>query len=564
MALEAAKQIAIPGQTISGFRFTNVALKTVLIIPDTEEGIEVSISFKPHSFSRLKNTRQYYDFTIFSFNISENNWSEHCTGSVCVEYEAPFDPVDDGLASTEEKRASKALLDSFDLLCQTPLPTPEMYAAFFALGLQFGPCFRNLDKVSLGGGVGHAVGTITAPDIAALMPEGHLHPYLIQPAAMDSMMHILFAAVMDTAAHEKNKQAMLPTVLSEAWISASASYTPGTKFRCHGQARSLSTTKWEAQVSVWDAESGQPAVMVKGLQLMALGSPTVFSTSHIRSLCHNIEWGPATDLVTTTEPILKQFKSVLDEAYITSSLQKYQLAASLFIADILSEVGTGASLELEPHRVKYIEWLNHQNSLIENGSLSYYDEELWKAHKNDADLKKALFEEVKGLSAQGELLMQIGPQIASVLHGTADALDIMFREHNLMKRYYLETTLSGNIEPLLKEYLHAARHNHSNLRILEIGAGTGSATKVVLEGLQPLDPETQTPIGSAIGSYCFTDISKGFFGKAKESFEPWSKLLNFQTLNVEEDPTLQGFELGSFDIVVAANVSVPMLLMYTY
>lgn len=56
--------------------------------------------------------------------------------------------------------------------------------------------------------------------------------------------------------------------------------------------------------------------------------------------------------------------------------------------------------------------------------------------------------------------------------------------------------------------------------------------------------ENSTSRGARIASYAFTDISAGFFEKAKERFKQWRNVLNFQTFNIEHDPQEQGFPEG--------------------
>lgn len=82
------------------------------------------------------------------------------------------------------------------------------------------------------------------------------------------------------------------------------------------------------------------------------------------------------------------------------------------------------------------------------------------------------------------------------------------------------------------------------LRIVEIGAGTGSTTASVL----PCLPANRC-------RYDFTDVASGFFVAAKEQFQEY-EFVNYQVLNIEKDPAGQGFEsrLGTYDVVIAANV----------
>jgi SAM-dependent methyltransferase len=54
--------------------------------------------------------------------------------------------------------------------------------------------------------------------------------------------------------------------------------------------------------------------------------------------------------------------------------------------------------------------------------------------------------------------------------------------------------------------------------------------------------------------YDFTDVSSGFFEKARERFGPWGDLISYKKLNIETDPEAQGFENGAYDLIVACQV----------
>ncbi|TGO25707.1 hypothetical protein BPAE_0074g00160 [Botrytis paeoniae] len=53
-------------------------------------------------------------------------------------------------------------------------------------------------------------------------------------------------------------------------------------------------------------------------------------------------------------------------------------------------------------------------------------------------------------------------------------------------------------------------------------------------------------------SYTFTDISPGFFVAAKERFAS-APNMEISVLDISQDPADQGFELGSYDLIIAAN-----------
>ena len=79
------------------------------------------------------------------------------------------------------------------------------------------------------------------------------------------------------------------------------------------------------------------------------------------------------------------------------------------------------------------------------------------------------------------------------------------------------------------------------IRILEIGAGTGATTAAMLAVLE------------GPYQYYFTDISRFFLRRgARELCERAN--LTYELLDIDRPGTEQGFERGSFDIIVAANV----------
>lgn len=60
-------------------------------------------------------------------------------------------------------------------------------------------------------------------------------------------------------------------------------------------------------------------------------------------------------------------------------------------------------------------------------------------------------------------------------------------------------------------------------------------------------------IDNKYSSYTFTDISVGFFEEAQETFKGHGRII-YEALDIERDPTTQGFTENSYDLVIASNV----------
>ena len=79
--------------------------------------------------------------------------------------------------------------------------------------------------------------------------------------------------------------------------------------------------------------------------------------------------------------------------------------------------------------------------------------------------------------------------------------------------------------------------------MIEVGAGTGSATAAVLPEL----PEGRF-------DYTYTDISAGFFAEAESRFGGREASIEYRVLDIEHDPGSQGFDYHAYDLVIASNV----------
>ena len=79
--------------------------------------------------------------------------------------------------------------------------------------------------------------------------------------------------------------------------------------------------------------------------------------------------------------------------------------------------------------------------------------------------------------------------------------------------------------------------------MIEVGAGTGSATASVLPEL----PEGRF-------QYTYTDISAGFFAEAEARFGDGGGSIEYRPLDIERDPIAQGFDPHGYDLLIASNV----------
>ncbi|GLA33581.1 type I Iterative Polyketide synthase (PKS) [Aspergillus niger] len=118
-----------------------------------------------------------------------------------------------------------------------------------------------------------------------------------------------------------------------------------------------------------------------------------------------------------------------------------------------------------------------------------------------------------------------------------------FMADDTLSEWYQNSLVCAPAQEPLGAIIAQLAHRYRRLQVLEIGAGTGCATRSVLPAL-----------GDALARYMFTDVSAGFFDKAAQQFAPFADRMEFQTFDLDVDPIEQGFEEGSYDVVVAYAV----------
>ena len=145
------------------------------------------------------------------------------------------------------------------------------------------------------------------------------------------------------------------------------------------------------------------------------------------------------------------------------------------------------------------------------------------------------------------LLRRCGTALAEVLQGRQDPLALLFADEGTgAADLYLKAPASRAANRMLGDAVAAAVSalpEDRRLRVLEVGAGTGSATASILPHLPP-----------DRFAYTFTDISAGFFSQAEARLASHAAQIEYRPLDIETDPADQGFEAHAYDIVIAANV----------
>ncbi|CAG7972082.1 unnamed protein product [Penicillium salamii] len=546
MAIEASRQLA-GDANVAGFQLRRVHIKRAMIIPDTKEGIEVSLSMSTVEDASSE-SRTWRRFQITSYNASSEEWTEHCVGHITTDYKNASDPVDNGRETDEEIQSWKANLAAAEQTCTKAINFKNTYNDLQTSGLNFGDLFRNLDDVRATGlGLGKMVGSVTVPNIQASMPKQFIHSHLIHPATMDSMIHMMIAALLDLTGQTTLDRVRLPTFIRDVWISAELTSTPSQRFTGYASVRHSQSDKCEGQIRMLE-EGSNAHIRMDGIELTPLESG--LAENNERKICTTIEYRPDIHFLESNAARELTSLAVTDDGEDLYWVKRLQLVTMLYVTDALAAC-KGINVQgLDLHLQRYFDWMKHQNEKLIRDDIIHLPYHEFQAVAQDEALKESISQEVESHNAEGAITVRMGRNISQVLKGQIDPLDLMFGQDSVMEQVYKEGLDIFNLPQHLRTHLSLLCHQRSELNILEIGGGTGSLTAEVLGILSP-DPSNGK---GNIASYTFTDISSGFFEKAKQRFQSWSDIMTFQPLNIEHSPSEQGLELGKYDLIFAGNV----------
>lgn len=200
----------------------------------------------------------------------------------------------------------------------------------------------------------------------------------------------------------------------------------------------------------------------------------------------------------------------------------------------------------------YRRWLEHTAFVLKEQPPTGAEDsgELW----GEWDLRMQQWLTDENMRAKAQLADTMLKALPDILTGRRSATDIMFPNASMrmVEGVYKQNLIADRFNEVVAE--QAVKHvqqvidsgRRQGLRILEIGAGTGGTTEMLLSRL--------SPYGAHIQEYAYTDISKSFLSYAKTKYKEKYPYLAYHILNIEEPIADQNLAAGQYDLVVATNV----------
>ena len=506
---------------LKGFSLRNVAIKKSLTIPEDDYGIEVVTSMELVDTATAKSPA-WAAFSISSVSRETDEWSEHSTGLVKVEVR----DVDIDV----------------DLRLSNPPDTPRQadarawYKKFAAIGLGYGQIFQPLSNISIDPEKNFAVASVALNTTAGLIKGGE-SKYALHPASLDGVIQLGLIACYGGRSAEAHT-AFVPVQLSHLYLGNDIAGDVCTAV-ARGERRGVRSAHLDLEML---GPNNEVLLRVASLRCLSFSSEAKSLDHKFSSPFTRLAWKP--DIRTLSNVQARQMYPPPKENVDNSPLWGVMNKLAHFVVYNLFE--SFGKLQDGPQPSEDV---GHFFAWIKR-----------KGQNDHSDL----MEEARQLASEGLLLQKIDKlvsqapevievKIAKLLHDNmADILyerrtgvDVIISE-DLLTPLYRSGLLMTGIYPQLFHVLDGLAHANPSLRILEIGGGTGGATRIAMKAFNG-------PNGiKAYRDYTFTDISAGFLSSARESMADLHDM-NFSVFDTEVDPMEQGYE-QIYDLVIACQV----------
>ena len=551
MALQGARQISDITRPITQYRFRDVIFSKALVIPP-RQNVELQTQLRPLR-DALFNLSLQIGFRVSM--VENNTWSELCSGIVFVEYSKHGIDLDDENETDEAPIFYSKLHKEKSIACKAIVNSEQLYKSLAASGLNYGPCFQGLGNVRCND-FGEAIGFVDLHHWMKSHENKTVQHHVIHPAALDSVLQLALPAL------SRGTKEMVPTIviskIQNLLISESLSEeSSDSVVKIYTDAKFQ--TSRNASFSIHALNHNNQPCIIGNVEatLIEDRERSKLAEQNERNLCYTMCWKPDFELMDdqSTQHLCswatESFQSLRDtkDKILVCQLALLKAYDISFHEDFS---------KAKPHHRKYIEWMKnylppHMNNI--NNTPDLRSESELRHIAQDTVFVEMLHSSLENQGPDGKLLVRVAKNLVHVLRGGVDALDLLFHD-GLVDEYYRAYNHENPAISQLNSYMDLLAHKYPDMKVLEIGAGTGATTDKVLHMLTYQGKDSPKTVSMPkFDEYVFTDISPKFFTEAEEKFKPFIQRMTFSVLNIEEDPVLQGFEAGKYDVVIASNVS---------
>ncbi|TPX14116.1 uncharacterized protein E0L32_000510 [Thyridium curvatum] len=512
-AVEAARFMA-PDKNIALIEIQDFSLGKPLVFGENDTGIETV--FTLHGITKEEGDNSY--IASFSYHASSNVETEllsaHATGRVRV--------------TTGETHAHWLPSRKGEPPNLTSVPEDQFYSFLEPLGYSYTGHFRALSSIQRK--LDYSSSVIAVPS-----QDDEPTPMLLHPAMLDTALQGIFLAYCfpgDGSFDQLHvptgiKSFRVNVGLCEKHLGPNSSSVTSC---AHLTDNPVTTRRLRGDADIYTHE-GAGLVQMEGIQVVAFAEPTADAD---KKMFTEYKWAP---LNPNCDLAMGGYRATAEDYEFAEALERVSLYYMQRITSLFPE-SVRRTMNLEWHFECAFAFYEDVIATTRAGTRQFAQSK-W-ADDTEADI--AALKARWGHRTELKLACVVGENLPAVLRGEATILEHMTKD-GLLDRFYEVAMGIRELTSALGRTVKQLVHRHPRMKILEIGAGTGGATKAIM-----------SEIGRSFASYTFTDISTGFFETAQEVFDELGSKMVFKLLDCEKDIVAQGYEEHSYDLVVASLV----------
>ncbi|GKZ32771.1 hypothetical protein AbraIFM66950_002395 [Aspergillus brasiliensis] len=518
LGVEAALQVAA-GRPVQAITLEDVQLRKAVRV-DEEAGASISVMLHvSHSDEQVVHARVTVD--VDPTEDTRRATTAAATMNITLQLGSPIEDL-----------LPEATTSSPSLPAMTELDPADVYNHLAGLGYEYTGPFQRI--VRLRRCLGQAIAEVDWTNADAA-DEPALHP-----ALLDNAVQVLFSAFTD---HRDGGlwNLYLPVSVERVTLNlplcSRVEASDPARFTVESHLHQADPQGICGDVSLFNA-AGQGLVQMEGLNTMPA---TPATADNDLLLFSETRWGVAEPNGEQALGGRRASPAMLTKALDWERVSLYYLRqiSGQFLDAETGKMRAAIVDDIEPHHGAFLDFCAWLQETVQTGQHPYASPE-WL--QDTAEQINHIHSQYSADDVDFRLIQLASEVLPAVIRHETTMLQSFMADDTLSEWYQNSLVCAPAQEPLGAIMAQLA-HRYRRLQVLEIGAGTGCATRSVLPAL-----------GDALARYMFTDVSAGFFDKAAQQFAPFVDRMEFQTFDLDVDPGQQGFEEGSYDVVVAYAV----------
>ena len=256
-----------------------------------------------------------------------------------------------------------------------------------------------------------------------------------------------------------------------------------------------------------------------------------------------IIWSPDPDFFTTA--VAKKLyppRTLGDTALIPklNNLALHQIIQFHITHSHLIETGSN-----KIHLQRLLDWISQKMSLARQNAFPHGMAILDYSATKRAEEIQRISSSLNSYSIESRTMCRIYHNLLSIFNGEKTGVEVTLQD-NLLSELYQNGQIIKEGNRRLACVVEILASKASSSRILEIGAGTGSATREIMSALKG------DFLYRKYKEYVFTDITPSFLRKADEMLQRY-RGVSYDTFDMQRPASDQRLEAG-FDLVIASIV----------